>query len=291
MDTSAFLKEINKLPGYKGQVVHVEHLAARKARYGQLERPLPASLDSALKRFGAERLYRHQAQAINAAREGRHLILSTGTASGKTLAYNVPVLEAIIADRQARALYLFPTKALAQDQLRSLEALAQGELKGTRFGTYDGDTPHAARGRLRREASILLTNPDMLHVGILPNHGLWAGFFANLRFVVIDEAHVYRGVFGSHVANVLRRRSLPARRPSPTPVNISTGWQASRRWSSTTTARPPAPALLSCGTLPSWTRPRRPGAARTSRPRASWRSWCRPACEPSPLPGLGAWPS
>jgi len=205
MDTSTFLKQLASLPGYKGQVVHVEHLTARKARYGQLERPLPAPLQAALKRVGAERLYSHQAQAINAARRGQHLILATGTASGKTLAYNVPVLEATIADRNARALYLFPTKALAQDQLRSLAALTEGDFRGIRFGTYDGDTPQAARSRLRREASVLLTNPDMLHVGILPNHNLWAGFFANLRFVVIDEAHVYRGVFGSHVANVLRR--------------------------------------------------------------------------------------
>ena len=205
MDTATFLKQLASLPGYKGQVVHVEHLTARKARYGQLERPLPAPLQAALKRVGAERLYSHQAQAINAARRGQHLILATGTASGKTLAYNVPVLEAIVADRNARALYLFPTKALAQDQLRSLAALTEGDVRGIRFGTYDGDTPQAARSRLRREVSVLLTNPDMLHVGILPNHNLWAGFFANLRFVVIDEAHVYRGVFGSHVANVLRR--------------------------------------------------------------------------------------
>lgn len=205
MDTATFLRQINKLPGYKGQVVHVEHLAARPARYARLERPLPAALGDALRGSGVEKLYTHQALAINAARRGQHVILSTGTASGKTLAYNVPVLEAVLEDRRARALYLFPTKALTQDQLRSLRELAQGELKGLRFGTYDGDTPQAARSRLRREATILLTNPDMLHVGILPNHSLWVDFFANLRFVVIDEAHVYRGVFGSHVGCVLRR--------------------------------------------------------------------------------------
>jgi len=205
MDTTAFVKQIAKLPGYRGQAVHVEHLPAQKARYGHLEQPLPPALEAALRRAGADRLYSHQALAINAARRGQHVILATGTASGKTLAYNVPVLEALLADRSARALYLFPTKALAQDQLRSLHDLTHDELRATRFGAYDGDTAQAARGRLRREANILLTNPDMLHVGILPNHTLWADFFANLRFVVIDEAHAYRGIFGSHVGCVLRR--------------------------------------------------------------------------------------
>jgi DEAD/DEAH box helicase domain-containing protein len=205
MDTAAFLKQIKTLPGYRGQVVHVERLRARKARYGKLERPLPPALVAALRGSGVGRLYAHQAQAINAVRAGQHVILSTGTASGKTLAYNVPVLEVLLADPRARALYLFPTKALAQDQLRGLHELVRGELKSKRFGAYDGDTPRGVRSRLRREASILLTNPDMLHLGILPNHTLWADFFANLRFVVLDEAHAYRGVFGSHVGCVLRR--------------------------------------------------------------------------------------
>jgi len=205
MDTAAFVRQIKNLPGYRGQVIHVERLAARRARYGKLEQPLPPALQSALSGIGAGRLYSHQAQAMNAVRRGQHVILSTGTASGKTLAYNVPVLEALVADFRARALYLFPTKALAHDQLRTLCELAQGELQSKRFGTYDGDTPRGARARLRREASIILTNPDMLHVGILPNHTLWVDFFANLRFVVIDEAHAYRGVFGSHVGCVLRR--------------------------------------------------------------------------------------
>jgi DEAD/DEAH box helicase domain-containing protein len=205
MDTATFLKQIDKLPGYRGQVVHVEQLPGRRARYRKLERPLLPALDTMLQATGAARLYTHQAEAINAVRAGQHVILSTGTASGKTLAYNVPVLEAILADRRTRALYLFPTKALAQDQLRSLGESAPPAVGRRRYGTYDGDTPQAARGRLRREANILLTNPDMLHLGILPNHTLWADFFANLRFVVLDEAHVYRGVFGSHVGCVLRR--------------------------------------------------------------------------------------
>jgi DEAD/DEAH box helicase domain-containing protein len=205
MDTVTFLKQIKKLPGYQDQVVHVERIPTRRARYGKLDRPVSPALASALRRNSFHRLFTHQAQAINAVRAGNHVILSTGTASGKTLAYNVPVLEALLEDGQARALYLFPTKALAHDQLRSLRELARGGWQDRRFATYDGDTARSARARLRREASVLLTNPDMLHLGILPNHTLWADFFANLRFVVLDEAHVYRGVFGSHVGCVLRR--------------------------------------------------------------------------------------
>jgi DEAD/DEAH box helicase domain-containing protein len=205
MNTATFVKQLQELPGYRGQVVHVERLKARRAHYGQLERPLPPALQAALRRAGAGKLYRHQIQAINAARRGQHVILATATASGKTLAYNVPVMEALLADWRTRALYLFPTKALAHDQLRGLRELGQGTLGDRRFNTYDGDTPQGVRARLRRESSIILTNPDMLHLGILPNHTLWAEFFGNLRFVILDEAHVYRGVFGSHVGCVLRR--------------------------------------------------------------------------------------
>jgi DEAD/DEAH box helicase domain-containing protein len=156
-------------------------------------------------RTGAKRFYVHQAQAINAIRQGGHVVVATSTASGKTLIYNVPVIERCLLDWRARALYLFPTKALAQDQLRALGELLQGDLDRIRVGVYDGDTPRSARGAIRRQAAILLTNPDMLHLGILPNHHLWATFFRNLRYVVIDEAHVYRGVFGSQMGCVLRR--------------------------------------------------------------------------------------
>jgi len=205
MDTATFLKQVKTLPGYQDQVVHVERLPARRARHGKLDRAVHPAVQSALHGIGVRELLAHQAQAINAVRAGQHVILCTGTASGKTLAYNVPVLEAILEDGHARALYLFPTKALAHDQLRSLRELASGEWPEKRFATYDGDTARSARARLRHEANVLLTNPDMLHLGILPNHILWADFFANLRFVVLDEAHVYRGVFGSHVGCVLRR--------------------------------------------------------------------------------------
>ncbi|RME47450.1 MAG: DEAD/DEAH box helicase, partial [Chloroflexi bacterium] len=190
---------------YRDQIVHVERIPARGARYGRLRRGLPPALQDALKSIGVRRFYTHQAQAINAAREGHNVVVATSTASGKTLTYNVPVLEAVLSIPHARALYLFPTKALAQDQLRALGELTQGSLRGVRFATYDGDTPKSSRAKIRKQAAIVLTNPDMLHVGILPNHNLWSQFFANLKYVVIDEAHVYRGVFGSQVANVLRR--------------------------------------------------------------------------------------
>ncbi|MFH1084188.1 MAG: DEAD/DEAH box helicase [Chloroflexota bacterium] len=201
-----FIQYLRALPDYAGQIVHAELLPPQAAEYGVLERPLPAALAAALAARGVTRLYRHQAAAINALRAGEHVIIATGTASGKTLCYNLPALEAALADPLARALYLFPTKALAQDQLRALgELTVAPPLDRLAYGTYDGDTPLGARERLRRRASILLSNPDMLHLGILPNHPRWAAFFRHLRFVVLDEAHTYRGVFGSHVAAVMRR--------------------------------------------------------------------------------------
>ena len=171
-------------------------------------RPFPADLPPALARsldrLGIGSLYSHQALAWEAARRKENVVLATGTASGKTLAYNLPVLAGLIEDPSARALYLFPTKALAQDQLAGLKNLLN-ELTGIAPAIYDGDTPQAKRAPLRARARILLTNPDMLHTGILPHHTNWEEFFRSLRFVVIDEMHTYRGVFGSHVANVLRR--------------------------------------------------------------------------------------
>ena len=157
---------------------------------------------AALSRLEIERLYSHQAEAVYASWEGP-TIVTTGTASGKSLCFNLPTLDVLCRDAQARALYLYPTKALAQDQARALGAF--GLTKRVRPAIYDGDTPREARADIRRRANVVLTNPDMLHVGILPNHPAWAELFANLAVVVVDEAHVYRGVFGSHVANVLRR--------------------------------------------------------------------------------------
>ncbi len=167
--------------------------------------PLPPSLDpalaAALASVGLDSLYSHQLDAYDAAQRGS-VIITSGTASGKSLAFNLPVLDAIAADEGARALYLYPTKALAQDQARKLSELAPPNL---RHAIYDGDTPRQDRAGIRRRSNLVLTNPDMLNVGLLPHHPGWGDFLAGLRYVVVDEAHVYRGVFGSNVANVLRR--------------------------------------------------------------------------------------
>ena len=169
------------------------------------EVPLPDQLHpdlrAALERSGIKTLYAHQLEALRAS-ETANVIVTSGTASGKSLAFNMPVLDAIARDPKVRALYLYPTKALAQDQARKLAEIAPG---GLRPAIYDGDTPREERSAVRRGSNLILTNPDMLHVGVLPHHRNWGDVFANLRFVVVDEAHVYRGVFGSHVANVLRR--------------------------------------------------------------------------------------
>ena len=191
-------------------VEEVAHRAVEPARPGRDE-ALPDGLDpllvSALVQQGISAVWRHQAETWEAAARGEHVIVATGTASGKSLAFNLPVLTAIAAEPHTRALYLYPTKALAQDQAR---ALAELRLKGLRPAIYDGDTEVERRWHVRRFANAILTNPDMLHVGVLPHHDRWADVLHNLRYVVVDEAHVYRGVFGSHVANVLRRlRRLP----------------------------------------------------------------------------------
>jgi DEAD/DEAH box helicase domain-containing protein len=168
--------------------------------------PLPDDLDprvaSALVATGVTSLYRHQAELWEAAQRGENVVVTTGTASGKSLAFNLPVLDAIAREPKTRALYLYPTKALAQDQARALAAL---RLKGLKPAIYDGDTPAERRWQIRKWSNLILTNPDMLHLGVLPHHDRWGDVLHNLRYVIVDEAHVYRGVFGSHVANVLRR--------------------------------------------------------------------------------------
>lgn len=180
-------------------------LDARPARYGEMPADLHPRLVRWLEDQGMEGLYSHQAQAVAHALAGRHLVVVTPTASGKTLCYNLPVLHALLNDPTARALYLFPTKALAHDQLDDLtSALESLGLEAT-AASYDGDTPQRERSHVREDAQLVLTNPDMLHVGILPYHARWRHYFSQLRYIVIDELHSYRGVFGSHVANVLRR--------------------------------------------------------------------------------------
>ena len=173
--------------------------------------PLPGSLEPRVREAaGVTELYAHQRETWDAAARGEHVVVTTGTASGKTLAFNLPVLDALARDPLSRALYLYPTKALAQDQFRGLRPFVAG-IRTLRPAIYDGDTPTEQRRQIRTTANVILSNPDMLHVGVLPNHTRWGDVLANLRFVVIDEAHVYRGVFGSHVANVLRRLRRLAR--------------------------------------------------------------------------------
>jgi DEAD/DEAH box helicase domain-containing protein len=179
----------------------------RQARPVSLPEDLDPGFAAALRRGGIEKLYTHQLAAFEAARRS-NLVITSGTASGKSLAFNLPVLDGIAADPKRRALYLYPTKALAQDQARKL---AQLRPPGLREAIYDGDTPKEERPAIRRRNNLILTNPDMLHVGVLPNHKSWGDFLANLDWVVVDEAHTYRGVFGSHVANVLRRLRRLAR--------------------------------------------------------------------------------
>ncbi|HEY0417514.1 MAG TPA: DEAD/DEAH box helicase [Gaiellaceae bacterium] len=178
------------------------HLATEPPRDAVFA-PLPDELHPAARdAVGVDRLYAHQREAWDAAARGEHVLVTTGTASGKTLAFNLPVLDAIARDPKTRALYLYPTKALAQDQFRTLSGY---RIRGLRPAIYDGDTPSEHRRDIRRSANVVLSNPDMVHVGVLPNHDRFGDLLANLRYVVVDEAHVYRGVFGSHVANVLRR--------------------------------------------------------------------------------------
>jgi len=189
-------------------VAHATIEPARAGRTVPLPPDLAPAVAQALAARGISTLYHHQANAWDAAARGEDVVVTTGTASGKSLAFALPVLDAIARDRHARALFLYPTKALAQDQARSLAAYGVDAL---RPAIYDGDTPTETRRQIRRTANVILTNPDMLSIGILPHHDRWGDVLHNLRYVVVDEAHVYRGVFGSHVANVLRRLRRLAR--------------------------------------------------------------------------------
>jgi DEAD/DEAH box helicase domain-containing protein len=208
MDVAALLERMRTRSDYAGQLAHVEVLPERAGRFAEPQTPLDESLARLLTSRGIEQLYSHQVAALEAARAGRDLVVVTGTASGKTLCYNLPILEAALRDPEARALYLFPTKALAQDQLKGLLDLVASDptlATAIRPGVYDGDTPTAQRRRIRSEANLVLSNPDMLHAAVLPYHPKWAKFFAELRYVVVDEVHTYRGILGSHVSAVLRR--------------------------------------------------------------------------------------
>jgi DEAD/DEAH box helicase domain-containing protein len=211
MDAAAFLHHLVSLPDYGQQIIHIERIPHQGAIFGKLDNPLHPSLQACLKSLDISALYSHQAEALNAVLTGKNVMIATPSASGKSLCYHLATLDALLHDKNSRALYIFPTKALAQDQLRSLKQILD-ETKDLRqllspgaVATFDGDTPQNDRASIRKQARIVLTNPDMLHLGILPNHQSWSRLFRNLKYVVIDETHIYRGVFGSHVANVLRR--------------------------------------------------------------------------------------
>jgi DEAD/DEAH box helicase domain-containing protein len=206
MSIDSIVRSLRSEPRFAPNITAWERIPPREPVLVPPPEGLRADLRAALRARGIDRLYAHQAEAVEAALRGENTVLSTGTASGKTLAYNLPILQTWLADPSATAIYLFPTKALAQDQAGELarweQSLSAGEL-GVRL--YDGDTPQSRRADTRRSARLLVTNPDMLHLGILPHHTRWAEFLSHLHYVVLDELHVYRGVFGSHMANVLRR--------------------------------------------------------------------------------------
>jgi len=190
---------------FPGDITLDHVVSASEATFAPLPRELNPGLVEALARRGVERLYSHQAEAYEAVRRGRHLVVVTPTASGKTLCFNIPVLQRLLEHPEKRALYLYPTKALAQDQLAELGALKSGLPIEIRVDTYDGDTPPGRRTAIREGGHVVMTNPDMLHTGLLPHHTRWRRLFSSLEFVVIDELHTYRGLFGSQVANVIRR--------------------------------------------------------------------------------------
>jgi len=194
-----------------GEITAWVEIDAQPGQWVDLPEGLASPLKDGLAKRGIQRLYSHQFEAYSRVKEGKHVVVVTPTASGKTLCYNLPVLDDLIQNQELRALYLFPTKALAQDQMAELLELM--EETGQRIGvhTYDGDTPGDMRRKIREEARIILTNPDMLHAGVLPHHPKWVQLFQNLKYVVVDELHTYRGVFGSHVCNVLRRLKRVAR--------------------------------------------------------------------------------
>lgn len=205
MNLAQLTEHMRRSPMFRQRITHWEDVPSREAS----TTPFPAWVDPRLagvmQQRGVASLYTHQRDAVDAVHRGEHVVVVTPTASGKTLCYNLPVLNTIMEDPEARALYLFPTKALAQDQLANLHAISTALDMGIKTFTYDGDTPPTARKLIRTAGHIVISNPDMLHTGVLPHHTKWVRLFENLRYVVIDEVHNYRGVFGSHVANVMRR--------------------------------------------------------------------------------------
>ncbi len=205
MNLDQLLQKLRSDESFMGNVTNWREIPAKKAQYEDFGSYLDQRLVSACKKRGISGLYTHQRSAMDAIYEGKNIVVVTPTASGKTLCYNLPVLNQILKDNSSRALYLFPTKALSADQVSELYGLINEAEADIKTYTYDGDTPVAARKAVRQAGHVVVTNPDMLHSGIMPHHTKWVKLFENLKYVVIDEIHTYRGVFGSHVANVVRR--------------------------------------------------------------------------------------
>ena len=204
-DLTAILNQLRANPAFMRCVATWERIPPRQARTAAWPSELSSRLIDAVQAQGIAVPYTHQAEAISGALAGRNIVIATSAASGKSLAFNLPILHTLMQDPEACGLYLFPTKALAHDQLAALKPLISALEAPIPLRPYDGDTPSSHRTAIRREARLMVSNPDMLHSGILPHHTRWARFFSNLRWVVLDELHVYRGIFGSHVANLIRR--------------------------------------------------------------------------------------
>ncbi len=224
MELASLLDTLRRDRDFIGNVTAWEHIPARPARYADFPPALDRRLVEMARRLGFSPLYTHQAEAVDAVLGGESVVMVAGTASGKSLAYHLPALQFALQDPHATALYLFPTKALAQDQAAALADLIATLEPDPPIpvNVYDGDTSSDRRTKIRREGGIVISNPDMLHVGILPYHARWAGFFQNLRLVVLDELHTYRGVFGSHMANVIRRLRRICRFHGSNPVFVCT---------------------------------------------------------------------
>ena len=205
MTVNAFLEQLKNDPSFMQNVSAIRTLPGNEAVYADFPSELDGRIIEVLRARGINKLYSHQAEALNKAFSGKDFVVVTPTASGKTLCYNLPVLTSILKDDASRALYLFPTKALSGDQVAELYSMIEALGADIKAFTYDGDTPASARTAIRQAGHVVVTNPDMLHQGILPHHTKWVKLFENLKYVVIDEIHAYRGVFGSNLANVIRR--------------------------------------------------------------------------------------
>ena len=218
MELEAFLSDLKKDPSFKNNVTYWGVRPHQEARYSQVPSELHPELKRFLEKSGINRLYTHQYETYTAVSSGKDVVITTPTASGKSLAYNLPVLDGLLKDRDAKAIYLFPTKALSHDQVKMIEEFNIPDLK---LYIYDGDTPSSVRQSARKNGRLIVTNPDMLHTGILPNHPKWVKIFDGLKYIVLDELHTYRGVFGSHLSHVMKRLLRIARFYKSRPIFIA----------------------------------------------------------------------